>query len=304
MFWNYKTTGHTVTCIFHSTCTVWLDCKRLVCLNFVENKTDALIIDYKLLSCIWLFFFFSFSVLFFFPDPASPLSSMFCLLFLDEWKKKLLSFTHLSAQLSGCSWSALLCCWLLLHTLMPSSVAVLHCIGYMRLLSRLLGQLRRMAPCRNGDRGSHGLPYSSWGRSVTVDSLSAGRRSLLCRGAPPGPVWVLLPHCPARSSSFDSFCSSSHKSTAGKMSSSTSSSSSANNEQGKPKPTSPFRKRGSLQSTTSPGECGSQGGLREMMSELSNVVAEQRSATVSWLWDVWVLRANGKCDLMQLCVAA
>lgn len=199
---------------------------------------------------------------------------MFFLLFLDEWGKKLLSFTHLSAQLSGWSWSALLCCWLLLHPLMPSSVAVLHCIGSMRLLSRLLGQLRRMAPSRNGDRGSHGLPYSSWGCSVTVDALSAGRRSLLCRGAPPGPVWVLPPHCPARSSSFDSFCSSSHKSTARKMSSS---SSSANNEQGKPKPKSPFRKRGSLQSTTSPGECGSQGGLRQMMSELSNVGAEQHS---------------------------
>lgn len=192
--------------------------------------------------------------------------------------KKLLSFTHLSAQLSACSCSALPCCLLLLHTLMPSSVAVLHCVGYMRLLSRLLGQLRRMAPSRNGDRGSHGLPYSLWGCSVTVNSLSAGRRSLLCRGAPPGPVWVLPPHCPARSSSFDSFCSSSHRSTARKMSSSTSSSSSANNEQGKPKPKSPFRKRGSLQSTTSPGECGSRGGLTEMVSEPSYVGAEQHSA--------------------------
>lgn len=208
-------------------------------------------------------------------------------------EKKLLSFTHLSARLSGCSWSALLCWWLLLHTLMPSSVAVLHCVGYMRLLSRLLGQLRRMAPSSNGDRGSHGLPYSLWGCSVTFNSLSAGRRSLLCRGAPPGPVWVLPPHCPARSSSFDSFCSSSHKSTARKMSSSSSSSSSANNEQGKPKPKSPFRKRGSLQSTTSPGECGSQGGLTEMVSEPSYVGAEQHSAistvgrlSPTCLWDV------------------
>lgn len=208
-------------------------------------------------------------------------------------KKNPLSFTHLSAQLSGCSRSARLCFWLRLHALMPSSVAVLHCIGYMRLLSRLLGQLRRMAPSRNGDRGSHGLPYSSWGCSVTVDALSAGRRSLLCRGAPPGPVWVLLPHCPARSSSFDSFCSSSYKSTARKMSSSTSSSSSANNEQGKPKPKSPFRKRGSLQSTTSPGECGSRGGLGDTMSQLSNVGAEQHSAMLSagrlsptCLWEV------------------
>lgn len=177
---------------------------------------------------------------------------MFCLLFLDEWKKTL-SFIHLSAQQSGCSWSALQCCWLLLDTVMPSSAAVLHCIGYMRLLPRLLGQLRKMAPSRNGDRGSHGLPYSSWGCSVTVDLLLVGRRSLLCRGAPPGPVWVLLPRCPATSSSSDSFCFSSHKSTARKMSSSTSSSS-ANKEQGKPKPKSPFRKRGSLQSTTTPGE--------------------------------------------------
>uniref|UniRef100_A0A3B5JZA2 AMP deaminase n=2 Tax=Takifugu rubripes TaxID=31033 RepID=A0A3B5JZA2_TAKRU len=141
---------------------------------------------------------------------------------------------------------------------MPSSVAVLHRIGYLRLLPRLLGQLRSMAPSRNGDRGSHGLPYSSWGCSVTVDSLSAGRRSLLCRGAPPGPVRVLLPRCPATSSSSDSFCFSSHKSTAGKMSSSTSSSS-ANNEEGKPKPKSPFRKRGSLQSTTSPDLTGVSG---------------------------------------------
>lgn len=177
---------------------------------------------------------------------------MFCLLFLDEWKKTS-SFIHLSAQQSGCSWSALRCCWLLLDTVMPSSAAVLHCIGYMRLLPRLLGQLRKMAPSRNGDRGSHGLPYSSWGCSVTVDLLSVGRRSLLCRGAPPGPVWVLLPCCPATSSSSDSFCFSSHKSTARKMSSSTSSSS-TNKEQGKPKPKSPFRKRGSLQSTTTPGE--------------------------------------------------
>lgn len=144
---------------------------------------------------------------------------------------------------------------LLAAALMPSSVAVLHCIGYPRLLPRLLGQLRRMAPSRNGDRGSHGLPYSSWGCSVTVDSLSAGRRSLLCRGAPPGPVWVLLPRCPATGSSSDSFCFSTQRSTAGKMSSSASSSS-ASNDQGKPQPKSPFRKRGSLQSTTSPGEWG------------------------------------------------
>lgn len=208
------------------------------------------------------------------------------------------SLTLALSYQAGVGWVR--CCWLLLHTLMPSSVAVLHCIGHMRLLSRLLGQLRRMAPSRNGDRGSHGLPYSSWGCSVTCDSLPAGRRSLLCRGAPPGPVWVLPSHCPARSSGFDSFCSCSHKSTTRKMSSSTSSSSSANNEQGKPKPKSPFRKRGSLQSTTSPGECGSQGGLGQMMSELSNVGVEQHSAILI------MGRLSPTClwGMMQLCIAA
>lgn len=213
-------------------------------------------------------------------------------------KKKLLSFTHLSTQLSGCRWSAHQCCWPLLHTLMPSSVAVLHRIGYLRLLPRLLGQLRRMAPSRNGDRGSHGLPYSSWGCSVTVDSLSAGRRSLLCRGAPPGPVRVLLPRCPATSSSSDSFCFSSHKSTAGKMSSSTSSSS-ANNEEGKPKPKSPFRKRGSLQSTTSPGEWGS-----HQDDDGTLKCGGMNSTRLLWLWDVWVLAAYGSCEVLWLFVAA
>ncbi|XP_029287423.1 AMP deaminase 2 isoform X2 [Cottoperca gobio] len=60
---------------------------------------------------------------------------------------------------------------------------------------------------------------------------------------------------PLRSS--DSLCSSSNRSTGGKMSSSTSSSN--NDGQGKPKPKSPFRKRGSLQSTTSPDLCGATG---------------------------------------------
>ncbi|XP_010775841.1 AMP deaminase 2-like isoform X1 [Notothenia coriiceps] len=48
-------------------------------------------------------------------------------------------------------------------------------------------------------------------------------------------------------------------STGGKMSSSSSSSSSNNDGQGKPKPKSPFRKRGSLQSTTSPDLSGASG---------------------------------------------
>lgn len=159
---------------------------------------------------------------------------------------------------------------------MPSSVAVFPCIGYRKLIPWLLGQPRRMAPSRS--RGSLGLPFSASLCSVPADPLRAGRRSQLCGGASPSPVWVLPPRCPTmrRSSSIrasaplslcwplrssDSPCSSSSRSTGGKMSSSSSSSSSSNDEQGKPKPQpqSPFRKRGSLQSTTSPGECGWEG---------------------------------------------
>ena len=156
---------------------------------------------------------------------------------------------------------------------MPSSVAVFTFIGYRKLLFWLLGQPRRMAPSRSW--GSLGLPFSlSTLCSMPADLLRAGRRSQLCRGASPGPVWVLPPCCPtvrqsssSRASaplslcwplrSSDSLCSSSYRSTGGKMSSSSSFSSSTNSDgQGKPKPKSPFRKRGSLQSTTSPGECG------------------------------------------------
>ncbi|XP_022058840.2 AMP deaminase 2-like isoform X2 [Acanthochromis polyacanthus] len=106
--------------------------------------------------------------------------------------------------------------------------------------------------------------------------LLPGRRSQLCRGASPGTVWVLPPHCPTmrRSSSSrastplslcwplrssDSLCSSSIRSTGDKMSSTSSSSSSNSDGQGKPKPKSPFHKRGSLQSTTSPDLAGVSG---------------------------------------------
>ncbi|XP_070758184.1 AMP deaminase 2-like [Enoplosus armatus] len=158
---------------------------------------------------------------------------------------------------------------------MPSSVAVLPCIGYRKLIPWLLGQPRRMAPSRSW--GSLGLPFSSSLCSVPADLLRAGRRSQLCRGASPSRVWVLPPHCPTmrQSSSTrataplslcwplrscDSLCSSSNRSSGGKMSSSSSSSSSSSNDgQGKPKPKSPFRKRGSLQSTTSPDLCGASG---------------------------------------------
>ncbi|XP_056247073.1 AMP deaminase 2 isoform X1 [Seriola aureovittata] len=157
---------------------------------------------------------------------------------------------------------------------MPSSVAIFPCIGYRKLIPWLLGQPRRMAPSRSG--GSLGLPFSSSLCSMPADLLLAGRRSQLCRGASPGPVWVLPPRCPTmrQSSSIrataplslcwplrssDSLCSSSNRSTDGKMSSSSSTSSSTTDGQGKPKPKSPFRKRGSLQSTTSPDLCGASG---------------------------------------------
>ncbi|CAJ1050970.1 AMP deaminase 2-like isoform X1 [Xyrichtys novacula] len=156
---------------------------------------------------------------------------------------------------------------------MPSSEAVSSCIGYRKLFHWLLGQPRRMAPSKS--RGSLGLRFRSSLCSAPADLLWAGRRSQLCRGASPGPVWVLLPLCPimrqssssVRASiplslcwplhSSDSFCSSSNRSTGGKMSSSTSSSNS--DGQGKPKSKSPFRKRGSLQSTTSPDLSGASG---------------------------------------------
>ncbi|XP_060897926.1 AMP deaminase 2-like isoform X1 [Labrus mixtus] len=157
---------------------------------------------------------------------------------------------------------------------MPSSVAVFPRIGYRKLFHWLLGQPRRMSPSRS--HGSLGLDFSLSHCSAPADLLLAGRRSQLCRGATPGPVWVLPPCCPAmrqssssiRASaplslcwplhSSDSLCSSSNRSTGGKMSSSTSSSSNSDG-QGKPKPKSPFRKRGSLQSTTSPDLSGASG---------------------------------------------
>lgn len=184
------------------------------------------------------------------------------LLILDEWQK-LLSFTHLSAQLLCCYSSVLHRCWLLLHTIMPLSVALLYDIGYRRLIPGLLEQPKMMAP--RGTWGSLCLPVCS----LPVPLPWTGRRSLLCRVALLCPVWVIpppLPHCELQHQSphsclslcwplcsADSLCSSSHRSSGSNMSSSFSSS--ANDGQGKPKPKSPFRKRGSLQSTTSPGEC-------------------------------------------------
>lgn len=147
---------------------------------------------------------------------------------------------------------------------MPSRVAIFPCTGCRKLVPWLLGQPRRMAPSRSW--GSLGLPFSSSPCSTSADLLLNGR-SQLCRGASPVQVKVLPPHffimrqssssragasfslCwPLRNS--DLLCFSSNN-TGSRMSSF----SSTADGQGKPKPKSPFRKRGSLQSTTSPGEC-------------------------------------------------
>lgn len=147
---------------------------------------------------------------------------------------------------------------------MPYSVAVFSC----KPIHWLLGQPKRMAIRRSW--GSLGLTFSSSLCSIFPDLLLAGRRSQLCRGASPGTAWVLLPRCPSKSQSSsirasaplslcwplrssDSLYSTRRRSTGGKMSASSSSSSSSNGH-GKPKPTSTFRKRGSMQSNTSPGE--------------------------------------------------
>lgn len=181
---------------------------------------------------------------------------------------------------------------------MPSSVAVFPCIGCRRLSPWLLGQPRRMAPSRS--TGSLGLTYSSSLCSLPADLLRARRRSQLCRGASPGPVWVLPPWCPTmrQSSSIracaplslcwplcssDSLCSSSNRSTGGKMSSSFSSS--TNDGQGKPKLKSPLHKRGSLQSTTSPGKYG-----------------WKRVSQDGWVGldcGIWIHAAHQRCALLQ-----
>lgn len=99
------------------------------------------------------------------------------------------------------------------------------------------------------------------------DGAQRGRgRNQPCRGASTGPGWALPSSCiksppSVRASasvtvaplcrlfcSSVSLCSGCHRSTGSKMSSSSSEC------QGKLKPKSPLRKRGSLQSTTSPGE--------------------------------------------------
>ena len=158
---------------------------------------------------------------------------------------------------------------------MRSSVAVFHRIGCRKLVPWLLGQPRRMPPSRNQE--SLWQPYGASLCSVPADLLlPARRRSELCRGASYRPVWAMPPLCPTmRQSSTsragaplsigwplrssDSLCSSRNRSTAVKMSSSSSSASNSDGK-GKPKPKSPFHKRGSLQSTTSPGECWWSGG--------------------------------------------
>lgn len=132
---------------------------------------------------------------------------------------------------------------------MPSLVALTH-IYATKVLLRLPGQPRGLLPARNG--GSLWLRRSWWLRSAPADLRRSGRRSQLCRGASPGPER----RCPVRVNMSSSFSFST-------SSPSSASSSSANDGQGKPKAKSPFRKRGSLQSCTSPGECelgGREGG--------------------------------------------
>ncbi|XP_067360039.1 AMP deaminase 2 isoform X2 [Channa argus] len=155
---------------------------------------------------------------------------------------------------------------------MPSALAVFPFIGYRKLVPWLLGQPRRMAP--SSSRRTLQLPFISNLCSISADLLLNRRRSQFCRGAFPVQVWVLPPSflvmrqsSSIRRSAPLSLCwplhnsdllhSSCNRSTGSKMSSS--SSSSTSDRQGKPKPKSPFRKRGSLQSTTSPDLCGASG---------------------------------------------
>lgn len=152
---------------------------------------------------------------------------------------------------------------------MPSSTAGFLRIGYRKLIPWLLGQPRRMAPSPKG--GCLGLPFITPLFSLTADLPLAGRRSQLCRVTSTGPAWALPPcwlsvrvstsvRAAPLSLSFSlcrtfcsshSLCSGRDRSTGSQMSSS---SSFTREGQGKPKPQSPLRKRGSLQSTTSPGE--------------------------------------------------
>lgn len=142
---------------------------------------------------------------------------------------------------------------------MHSSVFVFHRNGCRKLALWLLGQPGRLAPSRS--RGSLGPPFGAF-----ADLLPDGwRRSQVCGGASLRPVWVRCPTIRRSSSiragaslslpSSDLLCSSGNGSASIKMSSSSfTTSSSTSNGQGKSKAKSPLHKRGSLQSTTSPGE--------------------------------------------------
>lgn len=149
---------------------------------------------------------------------------------------------------------------------MPSSTVVFLHIDSRQLVPRLLGQPRRMGPSVAGR--SLGLRCVRPPCCLTADlglELGGGR-SQHCRWASTGPAWALPSSCnksPPNVKASASvtaaplclcrlFCSSAslcfgrHRSTGSKMSSSSS--------EGQGKPKSPLRKRGSLQSTTSPGE--------------------------------------------------
>ncbi|XP_013988499.1 AMP deaminase 2 isoform X2 [Salmo salar] len=147
---------------------------------------------------------------------------------------------------------------------MPSSTVVFLHIDSRQLVPRLLGQPRRMGPSVAGR--SLGLRCVRPPCCLTADlglELGGGR-SQHCRWASTGPAWALPSSCnksPPNVKASASvtaaplclcrlFCSSAslcfgrHRSTGSKMSSSSS--------EGQGKPKSPLRKRGSLQSTTSP----------------------------------------------------
>ncbi|KAG7477654.1 hypothetical protein MATL_G00071980 [Megalops atlanticus] len=159
---------------------------------------------------------------------------------------------------------------------MPAEAVALFRIGPRQLVSWLLQQPGRTGP--SVARGSRGLSCLPPPPSLTPGLGTGGRRSQPRRscsgGVPDSPcrptprhnksplrlavdVSRAAPLC-LHSSPHAAFCSSdSHSSGRG---SNADSAMSSNPLPAVPKPKSPFRKRGSLQNTASPGECGEEGG--------------------------------------------
>ncbi|XP_046892715.1 AMP deaminase 2 isoform X1 [Hypomesus transpacificus] len=164
---------------------------------------------------------------------------------------------------------------------MPSSSVLTRLrIGSRALVPRLLGQPWRTRPSVTGE--GLGLPGVPPPRSLPACDLGRGRglSQQPCRGTSstgPPRALPLHSHSPAAGSislsavirpaaflcfrrlfcTSESLCSGRRRSTGSTMSSS--SSTTAGEGRGKPKPSSPLRKRGSLQSTTSPDLCGATG---------------------------------------------